>query len=119
MSFSLDLFSDLDAGSASVCTPPVESALAGPATPAGVDGGECASRKGRKARHASDARRVQAHREAHARLDVVVSRDLKASIAGIAAELGFKDAEVIRDMLKFALTNRNWKQVGLTGRGAL
>lgn len=74
---------------------------------------------GRRAVHACDADRVKAHREAHARLDVTVSPDLKASISGIASSLGFREAEVVRDMLKFALTNRNWKQVGLTGRGAL
>ncbi len=119
MSLSLDLFAGREDAVGAVCTPPADSAPAGLATPAGLGGGECSPRKGRKARHASDARRVQAHRAAHARLDVVVAPELKASIASIAAELGFKDAEVIRDMLKFALTNRNWKQVGLTGRGAL
>lgn len=80
---------------------------------------ELISVPGRAAKHESARARVKAHRAAHARLDVVVKPETKASIESIAAELGFSSTEVVRELLAFALTNRNWKQVGLTGRGAL
>ncbi|WP_157007932.1 hypothetical protein [Xenophilus azovorans] len=80
---------------------------------------ELISVPGRKARYALSRERVKAHRQSHARLDVTVKPETKASIDSIARELGFSANEVVRELLAFALTNRNWKQVGLVGRGAL
>ena len=75
-------------------------------------------RTGRRAVHASTAARVKAHRASLARLDALVKPETKATIKSIAEALDASQNEVIEHLIRFALTNRNWKQVGLMGRGA-
>lgn len=44
---------------------------------------------------------------------------IKQTIAEIADGLGCSEADVLRSFTRFALTNRNWKQVGLYGAKGL
>jgi DNA-directed RNA polymerase specialized sigma subunit len=72
-------------------------------------------RKGRPAVHADSAARKRAHRASLARIDYADDPAIVATVAEIAAELGQSKAEVMKSLVRFALTNRNWKQVGLYG----
>ena len=63
--------------------------------------------------------RLRSHRSALARLDVSVPPRTKIAIDEIASSLGYPSAEVVRHLIRFALTNRNWKQVGLLGSGGV
>lgn len=76
-------------------------------------------RSGRPAVHADAAARVRAHRAAKARIDFTDDPKIKQTIAEIAEGLGCSEADVLRSITRFALTNRNWKQVGLYGSKGL
>lgn len=76
-------------------------------------------RSGRPAIHADNAAKVRAHRAAKGRIEFTDDPKIKQTIAGIASELGCSEADVLRSITRFALTNRNWKQVGLYGSKGL
>lgn len=76
-------------------------------------------RSGRRAIHADNAAKVRAHRAAKGRIEFTDDPKIKQTIAGIASELGCSEADVLRSITRFALTNRNWKQVGLYGSKGL
>ncbi|MNL42422.1 hypothetical protein D3C87_1648760 [compost metagenome] len=76
-------------------------------------------RSGRPAVHANNAAKVRAHRAAKARFDFTDDPKIKQTIAEIAAGLDCSEADVLRSFTRFALTNRNWKQVGLYGSKGL
>lgn len=75
------------------------------------------ARVGRPAIHASSAARQRAHRAKLARLDVAIKPEIADTIAEIADQLDCSRNEVVNSLIRFALTNRNWKQVGLMGAG--
>lgn len=95
------------------CAPPADGGSAGSLAAPAESVQEV--RTGRPAIHANSAARKRAHRAAHARIEFTDDPKIKATIAGIANELGCAPADVLRSMARFALTNRNWKQVGLYG----
>ncbi|RIX79339.1 MULTISPECIES: hypothetical protein [Comamonadaceae] len=74
---------------------------------------------GRPAIHVDNAAKVRAHRAAKGRIEFTDDPKIKQTIAGIASELGCSEADVLRSITRFALTNRNWKQVGLYGSKGL
>lgn len=74
---------------------------------------------GRPKLHANAAARVRAHRKQYSRLVVPLNADTLDAISSIASYLDHPVAAVARSMLKFALANRAWKQVGLYGTGRL
>lgn len=78
-----------------------------------------AGKVGRPAIYADDAARVRAHRAKLARLDVAIKPEISETIAQIAGELDCSRNELLNSMIRFALTNRNWKQVGLYGSKGL
>jgi hypothetical protein len=65
--------------------------------------------------HADAAARKRAHRAALARVDYADDPKIVSTIGEIADQLGYSRAEVMKSLVRFALTNRNWKQVGLWG----
>lgn len=73
------------------------------------------AKPGRPSLHADDAARVRAHRASKARFDFTDDPKIKETIGEIAEGLGVSEADVLRSLTRFALTNRNWKQVGLYG----
>lgn len=64
-----------------------------------------------------NAARVAKHRATHARLDVSVPAHISATIDELAEMFGTSRAVVLRSMLRFALTNRDWKKLGLLWAG--
>ena len=62
---------------------------------------------------ASDSQRVAKFRSKHARLDVPISLPIGKTIADLASQYGCSKAVVVRSLLRFALTNRDWKNQGL------
>lgn len=72
-------------------------------------------RSGRRAIHSDAAARVRAHRSGKARIDYTDKPEIAETIAEIAEQLGCSRNEVMQSLTRFALTNRNWKQVGLYG----
>lgn len=63
---------------------------------------------GRPRKYATDAERVAAYRERHARLEVAIKPQLLATLDAEAARLDVSRADVVTSCLLFALTNHNW-----------
>lgn len=72
-------------------------------------------RKGRPPVHASAAARKAAYRAEKARIDYTDKPAIAATLDEIAAELDCSKNELMQSLVRFALTNRNWKAVGLYG----
>lgn len=68
---------------------------------------------GRPRLHADDAARRAAYLEGKDRFDLVLPERIGATVRDIAAQYGASNAEVLADLVRFALTNRNWKTEGL------
>jgi len=69
---------------------------------------------GRKKLYSSDAERVAAYRARKARTEITVDRSLMDTLDEIADYLKVDKSVLVRSMIKFALTNRNYKTQGLT-----
>lgn len=65
---------------------------------------------------ASDSQRVAKFRSKHARLDVPISLPIGKTIEDLASQYDCSKAVVVRSLLRFALTNRDWKTQGLLWR---
>lgn len=106
---------------ATACTPPEVVTLVGgdsSAVAGSSNGGECTGnekRKGRPATHASAAARKVAYRASKARIDYTDTPAIVDKLRETAAELDCSVNELLQSMVRFAQTNRNWKQVGLFG----
>lgn len=101
------------------CTPPEVGSNGDSCAVACIaNGGECAGnekRKGRRPVHASAAARKAAYRAEKARIDYTDKPAIAATLDEIAAELDCSKNELMQSLVRFALTNRNWKTVGLYG----
>ena len=102
------------------CTPPEVAASNGDSCAVAciASGGECTGnekRKGRRPVHASAAARKAAYRAEKKRIDYTDKPAIAATLEEIAAELDCSKNELMQSLVRFALTNRNWKQVGLYG----
>ena len=64
----------------------------------------------------SDSLRVAKFRSRHAQLDVPIPLTIGKTIEDLASFFGCSKAEVARSLLRFALTNRDWKKQGLLWR---
>lgn len=71
---------------------------------------------GRSRNPASDSQRVAKFRSKHARLDVPISLPIGKTIEDLASKYDCSKAVVVRSLLRFALTNRDWKTQGLLWR---
>lgn len=70
---------------------------------------------GRPKKYENDSERQAAYRARHPRYEVAFNNaETKATIEDIAAALDVSMNDAINSMLKFALTNRDWKRLGLT-----
>lgn len=67
--------------------------------------------------YADAAERQAAYRARNAKIEATVSPEVAASIDDIARSLAVSKNELVRSMIRFALTNRNWKQSGLIWGG--
>jgi hypothetical protein len=99
------------------CAPSPQSGIAEAVAAPGVP--VATVRTGRPAIHVDSAARVRAHRAKQARLDVLIKPEIAETLASIAGELDCSKNELLNSLIRFALTNRNWRQLGLMGsRGA-
>jgi len=71
---------------------------------------------GRPRVYASDAERQAAYRDRYAVIDCRVEKETAETLTKIATYLDVPRTEVIASLLKFALLNRNWLQLGLFGK---
>lgn len=62
------------------------------------------------------ALRVAEHRSKHVRLDVSILPRTGDAIDALASQYDCSRAVVVRSLLRFALTNRDWSKVGLVWR---
>jgi len=76
-------------------------------------------RPGRPVKHASPAARKAACLANKARIDYQDDPAIVATIEDIATQLDRTKQDVMRSLVRFALTNRNWKQLGLMGAKGL
>lgn len=60
--------------------------------------------------------RVADHRSRHVRLDVSVAPHTGETLDELAVRFDCSRAVVVRSLLRFALTNRDWKSQGLIWR---
>lgn len=101
------------------CFEPGRASGTGNETGSVVPGSSCSTgnetRTGRPPVHATAAKRKAAYRAAKARIDYTDSPEIVAKLQETAAELDCSVNELLRSMVRFAQTNRNWKQLGLFG----
>jgi hypothetical protein len=101
------------------CTPPEVGSNGDSCAVACIaNGGECSGnekRKGRRPVHASAAARKAAYRAERARIDYTDAPHIVDKLRETAAQLDCSVNELLQSMVRFAETNRNWKQVGLYG----
>lgn len=60
--------------------------------------------------------RVSAHRAKYGRLDVSIPLSVESTIAQLAQENQVDKAQVVRMLLRYALTNRDWRSQGMDWR---
>ena len=70
----------------------------------------------RPKKYANAAEKQAAYRARYKVIDARLQDDTVAALDRIAADLDVPRTEVISSLLKFALTNRNWLQLGLFGK---
>jgi len=97
------------------CALPADEAIAPSLAAPGVAGSEVRASRGRRPVHADGAARKRAHRAGKARIDYTDKPEIAQTIADLADQFGVSRNEVMQSLTRFALTNRNWKQVGLYG----
>lgn len=61
----------------------------------------------------SSLARVAEHRAHYGRLDVSIPVSIEQTIEELARDNHAKKADVVRILLRYALTNRDWKSQGL------
>lgn len=71
--------------------------------------------RGRPREHASDSARVAAHRSKKVRKELLLPQATADAIAYISSELDCSQQELLLSLVRFALTNRNWRVLGLYG----
>lgn len=71
---------------------------------------------GRPRKYASDAERVAAHRDRYAIVSLRLEHETADTLKKIADYLDVPVTEVGASLIKFALLNRNWLQLGLFGK---
>ena len=78
--------------------------------PEQIDKAPFVAATGRPRLHASDSSRLGEFRSKHGRIDVPVSLGVARTIDALASDFGCSKAVVVRSLLRFALTNRDWKK---------
>lgn len=67
---------------------------------------------GRPRKYADDAAKMRAYRERNAVLTIRLQPDTKATIDKLAQMFDESQSEVVSQLCKFALANRNWETQG-------
>lgn len=69
---------------------------------------------GRPKIYASEAERQAAYRARNYRVDLTLDKDLGKTIDDLCDHLVVSRNDLATSLFKFALTNRDWKRLGLT-----
>lgn len=93
-----------------VCLPAPASPVCREVTTSGNE-----KRRGRPPVHADNAARKRAYRAAKKRVDYADDPAIVLKLEEIAGAIDCSVADLMRSMVRVALTNRNWKQLGLYG----
>lgn len=67
----------------------------------------------RPRKYATDAERRAAHLAKQDRFDLVTSQFIGGTVRELAELFHASNNEVLNDLIRFALTNRDWKRQGL------
>jgi hypothetical protein len=67
---------------------------------------------GRPRKYANDAEKMRAYRERNAVLTIRLQPDTVETINRLAEQFEESQSEVISQLCKFALANRNWSEMG-------
>jgi hypothetical protein len=81
----------------------------------GFDSGN-EKRRGRPRKYASDAERKAAYRAAKARIDYTDKPEIKATISRLAQQFEVGENEVLQELVRFALCNRDWARLGFAAK---
>ncbi|MGY8531922.1 hypothetical protein [Paracidovorax citrulli] len=73
-------------------------------------------RRGRPRKYASDADRKAAYRAGKARIDYTDKPEIKATISRLASQFEVGENEVLQELVRFALCNRDWSRMGFAAR---
>ncbi|MGY8590922.1 hypothetical protein QRO08_10025 [Paracidovorax citrulli] len=73
-------------------------------------------RVGRPRKYASDADRKAAYRAGKARIDYTDKPEIKATISKLAEQFEVGENEVLQELVRFALCNRDWARMGFAAR---
>jgi metal-responsive CopG/Arc/MetJ family transcriptional regulator len=76
-------------------------------------------RNPRPRKYASDAEKMKAYRARAAEVCVRLEPKTMATLDSIADEIGYTRNELMQSMVKFGLTNRDWRNEGLTAHKRL
>lgn len=71
---------------------------------------------GRPKKYATEAEKHAAYRERWAVKSLRFEKRTAEVIESMSQEFGYSESEVVSSLIKFALTNRNWRTLGLYGR---
>lgn len=83
--------------------------------PLPTDSADFVTGAGRPRIHASDGARLAAYRSRNVRVESYVSRDTAQTLRSIASDLDCSRTQLLESLIKFALTNRDWRRMGLWG----
>jgi hypothetical protein len=72
-------------------------------------------KRGRPAKHADAAARQKAWREANSVKTLRLDGKIAPTIASLAEQFDCTETEAVNHLLRFALANRNWRTMGMTG----
>lgn len=71
--------------------------------------------RGRSRVYASDSQRVAAFRSTKVRVETLLPHETGLRLSEIASSLDCSRNELLVSLVKFALTNRDWRRLGLWG----
>lgn len=70
---------------------------------------------GRPKLHANGAARLAEYRKRNVRVDVTLPQAIGETLASISSDLDCSRNELLGSLIRYALTNRNWRVLGLYG----
>ncbi len=73
-------------------------------------------RVGRPRKYGSDAERKAAYRAGKARIDYTDKPEIKATISRLASQFEVGENEVLQELVRFALCNRDWARMGFAAK---
>lgn len=112
-----------EADAANDCSPPVRADSSRRPALVAQGGGGCSDsvpgpekRRGRPRKYASDAERKAAYRAGKSRIDYTDKPEITATISRLAEQFEVGQNEVLQELVRFALCNRDWARMGFAAK---